>query len=303
MFWRLSSLPSRPPPRKRWPLVLAGLILGGVGVPGAGVARAQGLDPCFNHADGALCSDQNPCTLNDTCQSGWCKGAVAPNGTDCTDGNLCTMMDRCVFGLCVGQTVPEGDPCDDGNMCTTGEACRRGLCTPQGNLQCNDNDPCTSEFCIPASGCVYSEVAMCMPPDAGAGGSGGGGAGGSGGSGPGGSGGSGSGGTAGSGGGNGRDAGLDASDDAPSFDALSDAPFADGAAGQDAQAGRDGGDASVADGSQLPDSVAYKVEGGAWLCAYRPGPGSGSAWPLIVGLTWLWARARRRGTCASQPPR
>ncbi|MDX2020196.1 MAG: hypothetical protein SF187_08140 [Deltaproteobacteria bacterium] len=242
-------------------------------------AAADPPDPCFNHADGALCNDGNPCTTNDICADGWCRGNVAPNGTDCTDGNLCTVMDRCVLGLCVGQIVPEGAACDDGNKCTTGERCTQGLCVPQGNLQCNDNNLCTQDLCLPAQGCVFNVVPMCMVPDAGSGGSGGQGGGGGGAGGQGGQGGS-------------SDAGFDATTDVASPDA--DVPL-DGPA--DVAAAPDAGvpDAPTDAPSEL---IEYKVEGGALLCsmnAHPPGRPGAVTWLALVALfTFGIVRARRR---------
>lgn len=252
-------------------------------------AQAQFLDPCFSQDDGALCNDQNPCTLNDTCQAGWCKGVMAPNGSTCTDGNLCTEMDRCVFGLCVGQTLPEGAPCDDGNLCTVAEACRSGLCQPAGNLQCNDGDACTSELCIPAQGCVYTPLPMCMPPDGGVGGAGGtGGAGGMGGAG--GAGGADDGGVDGGGLDGAADGGLDAAFDADAaHDASEDGAATDGAA-LDAP-------------SVVEPPISYTVEGGAWLCAFRPHPGGQSALPLLVALLWVRRLARRSARGRAERPR
>jgi len=241
------------------------------------------VDPCFNHADGALCNDGNPCTLNDRCQTGWCKGDVAANGTECTDGNLCTAMDRCISGLCVGQMVPEGSACDDNNMCTTGEICRGGSCTPQGNLNCNDSNACTAELCIPARGCVYTPLPMC-PVDGGAGGTGGaGGAGGAGGMA-----GTGGGGMSGAGGGT-TDAGFDGGFDA-SPDALVDAPV---------DARPDAADASAGGADASPGGVSYEVEGGAWFCGFVPhGQGQGAV-PLLTALAWLVQRLRNAGKSKS----
>lgn len=254
-------------------------------------AYGQAPDPCFGHADGALCNDGNPCSLNDVCQQGFCRGTLAPNGTDCTDGNLCTTLDRCVFGLCVGQTVPEGDPCEDGNMCTVGERCRRGLCTPESNLSCDDGNVCTNDLCIPNQGCVNEALAMCTPPDGGFGGQGGAGGGGMGGGGMGGS--------------TPEDAGMsDAGDgDAGAGDAAVpedaevpfDAPVAlDADASFDAPTAEDALDAGI-DGAPPFDPITYQVEGGALLCSFEPGRAVRTgAIPLSVGLAWVVARCRRR---------
>jgi hypothetical protein len=114
------------------------------------------------------CNDGNPCTL-DSC--------VAPTGcvnelinpcdpgctadTDCDDDNVCT-ADSCDLtgekGVCInvaaGAFVVGGAlNCDDGNACTGGDNCVDGNC--QGTfISCNDNDPCTTDSCDPAKGCL-----------------------------------------------------------------------------------------------------------------------------------------------------
>lgn len=228
---------------------------------------AQAPDPCFGHADGALCNDNNACTLNDVCRAGWCRGSVAPNGSECTDGNLCTDMDRCTMGLCIGRTVPDGNRCDDGNLCTVGELCRSGFCQPHGNLQCNDGPACTSGLCIPSEGCVYRSLSMCPIGSGGHDGRGWDGGGG----GPGGGGG---------GGANESDAGDDAG---AAWDVRSDSGSAAGT--NEAGAGPPGGDRDAANASVDAPQVVYIVEGGAWLCTYRPGrKRSSPPLPLLAGV-------------------
>lgn len=275
-----SHLSAKPPRPTTWPVAAVALLfctLAGF------TARAEALDPCAGHLDGALCSDGNPCTRNDTCQAGWCKGVVAADGTDCTDGNLCTAADRCVLGLCVGQTVPEGQACDDGNMCTTGELCSGGLCTPQGNLKCDDSNACTVDLCFPQQGCVFSPVVppvQCIPPDGGAGGQGGN-AGGAGGQGT---------------GGQGSQGGT-SQPDGGSFDGpLGD--VADGPGGTG-----DGSlvfDAAGGTSDAAEPSIAYHVEGGAILCEMSPharGRLGVLPWLGLAGLVFVRlrrARSRRR---------
>ena len=62
-------------------------------------------------ADGAPCEDDDPCTLDDSCDGGACQGgALDP----CDDGDICT-DDSCVTGIgCQYAQVPP-QPCTDGN--------------------------------------------------------------------------------------------------------------------------------------------------------------------------------------------
>ncbi len=56
-------------------------------------------------AEGLYCDDADPCTLNDACLQGTCKGTPM----QCEDGNACT-IDTCVKGQCKTK-VDEGEQC------------------------------------------------------------------------------------------------------------------------------------------------------------------------------------------------
>jgi len=58
--------------------------------------------------------------------------------------------------------LPDGTPCDDRYHCTFGDVCSGGYChgTP---ASCNDNLPCTYEFCDPIEPqCIYRSVPGCV---------------------------------------------------------------------------------------------------------------------------------------------
>ena len=180
------------------------------------------------------CDDQDPCTFNDLCLDGECRGDLY----DCEDDYACTFDDCLGDGECdnslrpgwcfiaaecfeesdVNPAMPclecitsvsqdewsadNGNPCDDGDLCTVGDVCKAGACwgaslacppatvcasyacengecvmTPlQGDcyvdactdsfcdngecigggglVDCGDENPCTDDFCDPATGCV-----------------------------------------------------------------------------------------------------------------------------------------------------
>ncbi len=108
------------------------------------------------HADlsGTECTDGDLCTINDICVQGACKGTTK----NCDDDNVCTSesckpLEGCVY------TDLKGTPCDDGNVCTKGDTCSYNflgnniLCRPGKTIDCNDNNPCTSDDCNGATGC------------------------------------------------------------------------------------------------------------------------------------------------------
>jgi hypothetical protein len=100
--------------------------------------------------EGMVCNDNNPCTINEVCAAGTCKGA----GKDCGDANPCT-DDTCdPAGGCLH--TYNINPCDDGNNCTIGDKCQGGACVAGGAMPCNDNNACTTDSCLPGKGCSYT---------------------------------------------------------------------------------------------------------------------------------------------------
>ena len=109
------------------------------------------------------CDDGDVCTENDVCQAGNCVPGVP---ITCDDGNECT-TDTCdaVEGC---QFVANTNPCEDGNACTTGDTCDQGACVPGGPTDCDDENDCTADSCVPSIGCVGTtlEGAACDDGDA-----------------------------------------------------------------------------------------------------------------------------------------
>ena len=124
----------------------------------------------------ANCNDGNPCT-EDGCITG--EGcAYAFNANPCDDGNGCTIGDVCAEGVCSPggalacddsnpctddgcdaatgcSYLANANACNDGNACTNGDACGGGVCLPGTGLLCDDDNPCTSDWCDPQTGCVH----------------------------------------------------------------------------------------------------------------------------------------------------
>ncbi len=100
--------------------------------------------------EGKACDDGDLCTLGDTCAEGSCVGG--PPAT-CNDGNSCT-DDACDSGQgCIH--TPNAAPCSDGDVCTVGDLCGEGECQPGDPLACDDGNPCTTDTCNSATGCVH----------------------------------------------------------------------------------------------------------------------------------------------------
>ncbi|GMV38350.1 MAG: hypothetical protein AMXMBFR64_00660 [Myxococcales bacterium] len=97
------------------------------------------------------CDDGDSCTTGDACKDGAC----LPKGVNtCDDKNPCT-SDLCnaLTGTCINQPV-EG-PCSDGDGCTEGDSCDSGACVPGSLKDCEDANPCTTDFCT-GGGCGHS---------------------------------------------------------------------------------------------------------------------------------------------------
>jgi hypothetical protein len=97
------------------------------------------------------CYDGNPCTQDDKCVDGACKGTLLP----CTDSNPCT-EDTCEKGTCVHP--PRLGPCDDGSACTIDEFCLNGECQTGNYADCADGNPCTQDLCHATQGCLHKPV-------------------------------------------------------------------------------------------------------------------------------------------------
>ena len=118
---------------------------------------------CQHTATTGPCDDGSACTLNDTCYKGSCK---AFDTLACDDGNACT-IDGCDFASgCVHQ--PAGPvPCSDGDACSLNDLCKDGQCLGKV-LNCDDNNPCTSDDCDKNLACTHlaTPQAKCDDGDA-----------------------------------------------------------------------------------------------------------------------------------------
>jgi hypothetical protein len=59
--------------------------------------------PCTGLVDGTSCVDSNPCTTDDRCEAGTCRG-----GSTCDDADPCTTSAACAAGACAGIGVCRG---------------------------------------------------------------------------------------------------------------------------------------------------------------------------------------------------
>ncbi len=105
---------------------------------------------CLQVANSQPCDDSNKCTEDDTCSKGWCLGNVI----SCSDDNVCT-DDTCdAESGCLFATNTA--PCDDGNKCTLVDLCADGQCVGSQEPDCDDDNTCTDDACLPETGCAHT---------------------------------------------------------------------------------------------------------------------------------------------------
>ena len=59
---------------------------------------------------------------------------------------------RCLAGKCFAKPKLDGEPCDDGDVCTEEDSCLGGTCQPGLGRSCDDDNPCTADKCVAATG-------------------------------------------------------------------------------------------------------------------------------------------------------
>jgi hypothetical protein len=100
------------------------------------------------------CSDNDACTSNDTCNVTEKKCQGVPK--KCNDSNECT-EDLCISSVGCQHPKQENITCDDNDSCTNQDLCKQGVCVGQ-KKNCNDSNPCTSDFCAPSGQCDHPVV-------------------------------------------------------------------------------------------------------------------------------------------------
>ncbi len=106
-----------------------------------------------NMAEDTPCDDGSECSAGDRCVSGTCTPAM---GLSCDDDNSCTANDCDVASGCLNTPLATATPCNDGDACTVMDACDgSGKCVGATALDCDDSNPCTSNACDSATGCVF----------------------------------------------------------------------------------------------------------------------------------------------------
>ncbi|MFT5430568.1 MAG: hypothetical protein ACI9OJ_001243 [Myxococcota bacterium] len=105
-------------------------------------------------ADGAVCDDKKPCTVDDLCGS---DGTCAGQAKECTGANACLNY-ACeqTTGECV--SMAKGGGCDDGDMCTDSDICVAGNCQGTPAFECTLDTDCAA--CGSSDPCAGSVICL-----------------------------------------------------------------------------------------------------------------------------------------------
>ncbi len=99
----------------------------------------------------ALCDDGDPCTVDDVCGDGTCKGTAKV----CSDGNFCNGLESCKPDT--GECLPGTAPTIDDSVACTVDSCDEvndKVVNAPDDLLCGDQNPCTDNTCDAVAGCV-----------------------------------------------------------------------------------------------------------------------------------------------------
>ncbi len=104
-------------------------------------------------------SDDTPCHTETPCKdAGVCaKGICQEPDNACEDGDPCTGATCDPDEGCLYEPL-DAVPCDDGDPCTATDLCAEGVCFGEGDLDCDDLNPCTLDFCNPWFGCMGEDL-------------------------------------------------------------------------------------------------------------------------------------------------
>ena len=112
---------------------------------------------CHGDSDCQALDDGDPCNGTLYCgtegRNAIC-AVVSGSVPDCDDGIPCT-LDTCAPYVGCESLPDDSQGCSNGDPCDGKETCDNGECVEGPDLVCEDGDSCTSDSCVPMTGCVY----------------------------------------------------------------------------------------------------------------------------------------------------
>ena len=94
------------------------------------------------------------CFHNSECESNICSDGVCCS-TSCSGACMACDLPGSL-GQC--RAAPDGYECPDSNPCDGTETCQNGVCSDGPDLDCDDNNHCTTDTCNTSTGCVHTLV-------------------------------------------------------------------------------------------------------------------------------------------------
>ncbi len=124
-------------------------------------------DACDDDADGDGVPANLDCDDLDKTVTSGCGGKdTCKTDADCPKATGCWVPNCEASGSCVSKPAQDGAACDDGDACTAKTSCSDGGCGAGVAVDCDDANPCTSDGCDKAKGCVHLAVlAVCDDGD------------------------------------------------------------------------------------------------------------------------------------------
>lgn len=121
---------------------------------------APAVDPHhYTSLTGGPCDDADPCTLDDACHSGICRGDTP---VVCPEPDLCHVALGCGPEGCTEEPRPDGAVCAAGKVCEAGE-CIEGDPFPVDTVAFFDRTTCPSGWAL-ADG-LFGRTAVAVPPE------------------------------------------------------------------------------------------------------------------------------------------
>ncbi len=138
----------------------------GACTPGTSICQCQVDSDCKDDTD--LCNGKPYCDKSIPANFQCKTNPATVVACDASKDTSCAYA-ACIAatGLCVTKAFADGKTCNaDGSICTVGDACQAGMCTPGAALPCDDGNPCTSDACEPAQGCLHQNNSAPCDADA-----------------------------------------------------------------------------------------------------------------------------------------
>jgi MYXO-CTERM domain-containing protein len=111
--------------------------------------------------EGAMCANNTACSTDFQCKDhdmnpDTPRVCRPQSGLNCEDGNPCTSdAPDCTTNPASCPHAPVMGSCGTGDLCRVGQTCSNGTCGGGTMINCNDDNPCTTDGCDPDTGCTH----------------------------------------------------------------------------------------------------------------------------------------------------